>query len=201
MKTRSGKTYFAEGEERCPVCMDSSWASVGGARLMCVEGCACPVPTTHAHCFLEMTATCDVRGDGRRMTRCPSCTAEVRERMASVMSKAQHNHDALRAQDPSYSAERSVMMHAVAVGARNMVRSAREYDQDTRDIARDMAAAHGYLVGAADAALRALDEGCAAKARARVSEMKSIVGSALWRNIGRMPPGDAARAEPPCHAC
>lgn len=187
MKTRSGKTYFADGEERCPICLESSWQTVGETRLMCVEGCGCPVPTTHAHCYLNMTATCDVAGDGRRMTRCPSCTREVAEPMPSVLRKAQHNHEVLRRADPSYSSERTAMMHAVARGATNMIDTARNYHARTRHIARGLAAAQGELLGYMHAIIHCVDSGqSAGMVRAAAVAARELVIRGLRDNVRRM---------------
>ena len=164
MKTRSGKTYFGQGEERCPVCLDSSWQAVGGTRLLCVEGCGCPVPSTHAHCYLNMTAACDVAGDGRRMTRCPGCTREVTEPMPSVFRKAQHNHEVLRRADPAYSTERTAVMHALARGAAGMIEAARHYHARTRRLALGLADAQGELLARAHDIVRCVDSGQSAGA-------------------------------------
>lgn len=186
MKTRSGKTYFADGEERCPICLESSWQTAGETRLMCVEGCGCTVPTTHAHCYLNMTATCDVAGDGRRMTRCPCCTREVTEAMTSVLSKAQHNHEVLRRINPAYSTERTAMMHAVARGATAMIRAARDYHDQTRRMARELAASQGGLLGFIDAVVRCLDSGQALAARDAAVAARHFASSGLRENMRRM---------------
>lgn len=187
MKTRSGKTYFSQGEERCPVCLDSSWAAVGETRLLCVEGCGCPVPSTHAHCYLSMAATCDVRGDGRRMTKCPACTCDVKDSMPEVLRKAQHNHNVLCESDPDYSTERSVMMHSLMRGAQNMVACAREFDRDTRDIALRMADEQNVVLALTECALALIDSGAdASTVRARVASIRTAVIRMIRENVSRM---------------
>lgn len=196
MRTRSGKTYFAEGEERCPVCLDSSWATVGETRLLCVEGCGCPVPTTHAHCYLAMTATCDVAGDGKRMTRCPGCTHEVSEPMAVVMRKAQFNHDVLRKRDPTYSTEKSVMLHAIVSGSRNMIASAKRYDRETRRVALDMARDQGRMLALVDAVSYGIDSGWSADlVKSGLHSLRSMVLRGLVENVRRMSSDDVFEQE------
>lgn len=169
------------------MCLDSSWQAVGETRLMCVEGCGCPVPTTHAHCYLNMTATCDVAGDGRRMTRCPGCTHEVAEPMSSVMRKAQHNHDALRRADPAYSNERTAMMHAVVCGATNMIDAAREYHARTRRAAMELAETQGALLAHLHAIIHCVDSGRGAGVvRAAAVAARHLVVGGLRDTVRRM---------------
>lgn len=181
------------------MCLESSWQTAGDTRLTCVEGCGCPVPTTHAHCYLTMTATCDVAGDGRRMTRCPACTLEVAEPMPSVLRKAQHNHEAMRRVDPGYSTERTAMMHAVLRGATNMIAAAREYHRRTRQIAREVAETQCRLAGCAQAIVDGVEARQPAETvRAAAVNARDIAMRGLAESVGRVDwPDGGPTSRPP----
>lgn len=195
MKTRSGKTYFAEGEELCPVCLDSSWSTIGGSRLLCVEGCGCPVPTLHAHCYLSMITSRDVRSDDacdNKQILCPSCTCSIGECKQQILDKAQFNHDLLRKNNLSYSSEAHVMTHAVIEASRAMILSAREYDNETRNNALSLSTNQSYMLAMADTAIHGLTVGSVMDAKRVMGQLRDTIAECLGSNIARMSDVDLA---------
>ena len=190
MRTRSGKTYFACGEERCPVCLEPSWQPVGGRRLLCVEGCGCPVPTLHAHCYLMMTAAGDVAETRSGPDRCPACTAEIAEPRCRLLDKAQFNHDTLRDADPGHSPHPSVAVDALVRACVGAVAAARAFDRETRRAGVRLAHDCGYMAGLARAASVCLAEGMPGRARRALAELSACLAG--HREYGRLSDREAA---------
>lgn len=158
MRTRSGKTYFEDSDASCPICLEPSVSTrADGSRLLCVESCGCREPVTHAHCFLRLCKRRMMAGTEAE-NACPACTRDVAD-IDRVVQNAQYNHTVLRKEDPSYSSERSVVIHYTVEAIRTVVAEAKAYETETRNMALRFANHQNYLLSLVEAASRLVSSG------------------------------------------